>query len=220
MNVIRIGEQDALRPLHVVMIFLVSMTLAGGFLLLSAAESVTLVDSAIEWQIESPLRAVVQLLCLNYQLPTINAGEIKGYILGIGAALAVLAVSIAALARRPGGEEETGAIEPDGESSSPRRPQIAPLLAAQFLVVLYLLWSFASSRWSSAPQLAVGGSILLTIQFLWAFALGVGLSPRAVRIVSQMVVLVTSATAAIAIWYYFGRNPVLRAKFPFGNPNF
>jgi O-antigen ligase len=220
MNMIRIGERDVLRPLHVVMIFLVSMTLAGGFLLLSAAESSTLVDGAVEWHVESPLRAVVQLLCLNYQLPTINAGEIKGYILGIGAALAVFAVSIAVLTRGPGGEEETGAIESDGDSSSTRRPQIAPLLAVQFLVALYLLWSFASSRWSSAPQLAVGGSILLTIQFLWAFALGVGLSPRAARIVSQMVVLVTAATAAIALWYYFGRNPVLRAKFPFGNPNF
>jgi len=220
MNVIRIGERDALRPLHVVMIFLVSMTLAGGFLLISAAESSTLVDGAVEWHVESPLRAVVQLLCLNYQLPTINAGEIKGYILGIGAALALFAVSIAVLARRPGGEEETGAIEHDGDSSEPRRPQIAPLLAAQFLVALYLLWSFASSRWSSAPQLAVGGSILLTIQFLWAFALGIGLSPRAARIVSLTVVLVTAATGAIAIWYYFGRNPVLRAKFPFGNPNF
>src|SRR3990172_11958581 len=137
MNVIRIGEQDALRPLHVVMIFVVSMTLAGGFLLLSAAESVTLVDGAVEWHVESSLRAVVQLLCLNYQLPTINAGEIKGYILGFGAAMAVLVVSIAVLARAPGGEEETGAIEPDRNSTSRGRPQIAPLLAAQFLVALY-----------------------------------------------------------------------------------
>ena len=220
MNVIRIDERDALRPLHVVMIFLVSMTLAGGFLLLSAAESTTLVDGAVEWHVESPLRAVVQLLCLNYQLPTINAGEVKGYILGIGAALSVLAVSIAVLVRGHGGVEETKVIEPDGDSPSRRRPQIAPLLAAQFLAALYLLWSFASSRWSSAPQLAVGRSILLTIQFLWAFALGVGLSPRAARIVSQALAWITAATALIAVWYYFGRNPVLRAKFPFGNPNF
>src|SRR3990172_13182196 len=112
MNVIRIAQRDVLRPLHVVMFFVVSMPLAGGFLLLSAAESVTLVDGAVEWHVESPLRAVVQLLCLNYQLPTINAGEIKGYILGIGAALAVLAVSIAVLARGPGGDQEIDAIEP------------------------------------------------------------------------------------------------------------
>lgn len=220
MKVTRIGEQDALRPLHVVMIFLVSMTVAGGFLLLSAAESLTLVDGAVEWHVESPLRAVVQLLCLNYQFPTVNAGEIKGYILGVGAGLAILAVSIAVLTRGRGGEEEADAIEPGSDSPSPRRPQIAPLLAAQFLLALYLLWSFASSRWSSAPQLAVGGSILLTIQFLWAFALGIGLNPRAARIVSLVIVLVTAVTAAIAVWYYFGRNPVLRAKFPFGNPNF
>src|SRR3990172_3661352 len=104
MTLIRIGDPNALRPLHVVMIFLVSMTVAGGFLLLSAAESTTLVDGAIEWHAESPLRAVVQLLFLNYQIPTINGGEIKGYIRGIGAGLALLALGVAVLAREPGGE--------------------------------------------------------------------------------------------------------------------
>ncbi len=224
MKLIRIGDPNALRPLHVVMIFLVSMTVAGGFLLLSAAESTTLVDGAIEWHAESPLRAVVQLLCLNYQFPTINAGEVKGFILGIGAGLAVLSLGVAVLASAPAGEGETVAAKDEGEQfdlpAPPLRPQIPSLPAAQLLVVLYLLWSFAGSRWSSAPPLAIGGSILLTLQFLWALGLGLGLNPRAARIVAQVILLLTAAAAAIAVWYYYGRNPVLRAKFPFGNPNF
>ncbi len=220
MNVNSPRERDVLRPLNVVMIFIVTLTLAGGFLLLSAAETETLVDGAIAWHAESPLRAVVQLLCLNYQFPTINPGEIKGFMLSMGAGLAVLAVSIALLAREPGREGAADAIDAVIDSPSRKPPQIAPLLAAQFLIALYLLWSFASSRWSSAPQLAVGGSILVTIQVLWAFGIGVGLNPRAARIVAQIIVGLTALTGAIAVWYYFGRNPVLRAKFPFGNPNF
>ncbi len=134
MKLIRIGDPNALRPLHVVMIFLVSMTVAGGFLLLSAAESTTLVDGAVEWYAESPLRAVVQLLCLNYQFPTINAGEVKGFILAIGAGLAVLSLGVAVLASAPARERETVAAEEDGAlldlPAPPSRPQIPSLPAA------------------------------------------------------------------------------------------
>jgi len=95
-----------------------------------------------------------------------------------------------------------------------------PLRAAQVLAVLYLVWSFASSRESAAPELAIGGSILLTTHFLWSFAIGNGLNAAAARIVCRYVVAITAITACIAIWYYYGRNPNLRAKFPFGNPLF
>ncbi len=70
-------ESSLIRPLHVVMFCLVVMTVAGGALLLSPAKPVAPVDGAIEWQEESPLRAVVQLLCLNYQVSTIHAGTVK-----------------------------------------------------------------------------------------------------------------------------------------------
>lgn len=229
MKVLRITKPDAIRPLHVVMICLVAMTVAGGSLLLSAAESQTLVDGAIEWHQESPLRAVVQLLCLNYQVPTVHAGSIKNYILGIGAGLAILSLSVAIVVRGRIGDEEAASDDalpaPPGPAESEtqpvlHKPQIAPLAAAQALVGLYLLWSFASSRWSLAPELAVGGSILLTIQFLWAFGIGNGLSPSAARFASRVIVAVVAVTSIVAVWYYYGRNPTLRAKFPFGNPNF
>jgi len=223
MNVIRIRDSDALQPLHIVMIFLVTMTVAGGCLLLSAAESTTLVDGAVEWQAESPLRAVVQLLCLDYRVPTIHAGEIKGYVLGIGAGLATLALTLGITTGRRNGEDEAVALEDEdsaGLGPALRRVQVSPLAAAQLLLGLYLLWSFASSRWSSAPTLAVGGSVLLTIHFLWAFSISRGLSPAAARIAVRIMLGVTALTGAVAAWYYYGRNPVLRAKFPFGNPNF
>jgi O-antigen ligase len=225
MRVLRIRDPDAIRPLHVVLICLVTMTLAGSLLLLSAAKPTAPVDGAIEWHTESPLRAVVELLCLNYQVPTYYAGAIKNFILGIGAGLAMIVLSLAITAQ-PRTTDETSdlddaalAFPASGDSATPKT-HVAPLVAAQVLVVLYLLWSFASSRWSLAPELAVGGSILLTIQFLWAFGLGNGLSPSASRLASHVMVVVTAVTAAVAIWYHYGRNPTLRADFPVGNPDF
>ncbi|MGD2109613.1 MAG: O-antigen ligase [Phycisphaerae bacterium] len=228
-------QPPAVKPLHVVMIVLAALILIGSSLLLSAAESYILIDGALEWREESPLRAVVKLLCLDYQFPTVYAGTVKNYILGMGAGLAVLCVTVAiGVGRRNGNagdNEETGAAQTTGAAqaegavdpepaSPPRTTHIAPLIAAQVLAGLFLLWSFASSRWSSAPELAVGASLLLTIQFLWAFGLGNGLGPRAVHIVCRLVVVVTVVTAAVAIWYFYGRNPNLRAKFPYGNPTF
>jgi len=227
MSVIRIEDPQATRPSHVVMIVLVAFVVAGGSLLLSVPESKSLVDGAIEWHEESPLRAVVQLLCLNYSYPTLNAGDVKMLILGVGAGLAALVLGIAAISGTRRGDEEVETDDTVAASSEPpvvvipsKRRHVAPLVAAEVLIGLYLLWSFASSRWSPAPELAVGGSILLTVQFLWSFAIGNGMSAAAARKASRAIVIVAGITSLVAIWYFYGRNPVIRAKFPFGNPTF
>lgn len=216
-------QTSTLRPLQAVLIGLVAMAVAGGSWLLSAAESATLVDGAIEWQQESPLRAVVQLSCLNYQFPTIHAGTIKTYLLGVASGLAVLALGVGVLARRivadPNGST-VDAVSADDVIRSSRRGHLEPLFAAQLLLGLFLLWSFASYRRSAAPDLALGGSILLTIYYLWAFALGHGLNRSSARVAVRVMVGVSAVTAMLALWYYYGRNPTLRAKFPYGNPNF
>ena len=62
MNVLRIREPDAIRPIHVVMNVLVVVNVDGGCLLLSAAMPTGPVDGAIAWQEQSPLRAVVELI--------------------------------------------------------------------------------------------------------------------------------------------------------------
>jgi O-antigen ligase/tetratricopeptide (TPR) repeat protein len=215
--VVRIREPDKLGPLHVVMIFLATAVVAGGCLLLSAPESTTLVDGALAWSEESPLRAVVQLLCLNYGAPTLNPGDVKNYIMGVGTGLAILAIVVGVLSRTRC-EDETTVIANGGEA--PMRRRLSSLAVAQLLVAMFLLWSFASSRWSRAPSISVGATTLLSIQFLWSFALGAGLSRAAARIVTRILVGVLALTAAIAVWYYNVRNPVLSAKFPFGNPIF
>lgn len=228
-NVLRIREVEVVRPLHVVIICLVAATIGGGLLLLSAAEPVAPVDGAIDWQEESPLRAVVQLLCLNYQSPTYYAGGVKNYILGIGAGLVMLVVGLAVVVRARTEDEEGGgrdvvpASSPADDSfdaAIDRKAHVAPLIAAQVLAALYLLWSFASTRWSHAAQLSLGGSILLAVQFFWSFGLGNGLNPTAARITSRVVIIITAMTAAVAIWYHYGRNPTIRADFPVGNPAF
>jgi O-antigen ligase len=229
MALVRTTTNEAIRPLHVVMICLVAVTVAGGSLLLSAAGPVAPVDGAIPWREESPLRAVVGLLCLNYEVPTIYAGDVKNYILGIGAGLAILSLTIAIVVGSPTRVRDSGTSDvpvspeapPQVEELRPsRRLHVAPLIAAQVLVGLYLLWSFASSRWLWAPELALGASILLTVQFLWVLGIGNGLSSSAAHIASRAVVGIGVATAAVAVWYHYGRNPTLRADFPVGNPSF
>lgn len=219
---------DVIRPLHVVIIGLVVMTVAGGMLLLSAAQPTAPVDGAIEWHEGSLLRAVVEVLCLSYRFPADYASAVKSFILGIGSGLALIAVGIAVGKRARTSEEGltvlgVGAL-PGGLDVAPSSPahgvHIAPLVAAQVLVGLYLLWSFASSRWSQAADLAVGGSILLSIHFCWAICVGNGLSPTAARIAARTTAAILIVTATIAIWYHYGRNPTLRADFPVGNPVF
>jgi O-antigen ligase/tetratricopeptide (TPR) repeat protein len=224
-----VHDTSSVRPLHVVAFCILVMTLAGGFLLLSPARPTAPVDGAIAWTEESPLRAVVQLLCLNYQVPTIHAGAVKNYILGLGAGLVILALTIStvATARRReeaagDGSEVEGQVAPTEAVGALERVKtpLAPLVAAQALFALYVLWSFASTRWSVAPDLAVGGSILLAIQFLWALGIGHGLGSMAARLASRLFVGVVALTAVVAIWYHYGRNPTLRADFPLGNPSF
>ncbi|MFQ5590272.1 MAG: O-antigen ligase family protein [Phycisphaerae bacterium] len=145
------------------------------------------------------------------------------------AGLAVLALGVAVVAKRRGAlshdltlgdgrDVSPQAGSPDG--AIPARRHIAPLAGAQLLVALYLLWSFASSRWSAAPDLAVGGSTLLAIYFLWALGIGNGLNRYSAGMACRMLIVITTVTAGVAIWYYYGRNPTLRAKFPYGNPTF
>jgi O-antigen ligase/tetratricopeptide (TPR) repeat protein len=229
------SSSGELRPLDAVMLVLLVVTVAGGALLLSVPETTKLMEGAVAWHEQSILRAVVQLLCLNYAAPTFDAGIVKMYLLGVGAGLALLCVTIAILVRgrEPHTVEQGGRanVEADRATSGggvgahltiaqPGKAHIAPLAAAQILIGAYLLWSFASSRWSASPDLAVGASILLSIQFLWAFALGHGLRPAAALMATRVIIAITGITAVVAIWYYYGRNPGLRAMFPFGNPIF
>lgn len=206
----------SLSALSVVLLVLLLAVVAGGSWLLSAAESTTLVDSAVEWRVTSPLRAVVQLLCLNYNFATLNPGDVKMMILGVGAGLAALVVAVALLARSTAED-----VRLPGSTSPTQSGGWRSLVqSAQVLALTYVGWSLISRRWSEAPELALGASLLLGMQFLWSLGLAWGLSPRAARIATRLLVLIGAVTAVLAIWYFYGRNPNLRAKFPYGNPTF
>ncbi|MCH8252743.1 MAG: O-antigen ligase family protein [Planctomycetes bacterium] len=216
---------EPFRPLQVVLIVIAAAALAAGALLLSADTSPVPVDGAIEWQQESLLRVVVATLCLNYNYPTFNAGDVKMLVLGAAAGLALTAIGVAYAVGRRRAEtpvDDDPGRDANGSASRTgmRSVHVAPLVASQVLVGMYLLWSFASSRWSRAPDLAIGASVLLSIQFLWSFGLGFGLNARAARVVAWAVVCVTALTGVVAIWYFYGRNTTIPAKFPYGNPGF
>ena len=232
MNTQATRKREPLRPLQVVGIILVVGALAGSALLLSVPETLTPVDGAIPWVENSLLRSVVQVLSLGYSLPASSPGAIKTLVVGLASGLSLIVLGVAILGRSRGGMDDGPVADGQAVASSdggegeakPDQPDtrkhIAPLIASQVLLGLYLVWSFASCRWSAAPELALGGSMLLTTYYLWSFGVGNSLSPRAATYAAIGMVAVFGLTSAIAIWYYYGRNPVLDAKFPFGNPRF
>lgn len=220
MSVIRIEDPRRLSPLRVVMIFLVGLALAGSSLLLSAIENDVLMQGAIPWHAESLLRSVVEVLCLGYDAPTINPGDVKNFVFGVVSGLGVIVSAIALWAGARSRDEAIEADDGDEVGRRRRGQHVSPVWAAQILIGLFLLWSFASSRWSMAPALSLGASILLAISLLWSFALGAALAGRAAVVAARVMIAVAIGVSALAVWYFYGRNPGLRAMYPFGNPTF
>jgi hypothetical protein len=215
------SSRTTLDRLTAVMIVVVTLTLAGGYFLLSRRVAHT-GGRAVEGR---PNPCAAALLCLNYQFPTINAGDIKCYLLGMGVAVALTALGITAFVKVRDASVvsiDQGDVESFDELGARYRShnRFPLLVAAQLLAVLYVLWSFASVRWSQAPEIAMAGSTLLAIQFLWALVLANTVGAVGVRYIVRGFLVITLATSLVAVWYYYGRNPTLRAKFPFGNPTF
>ncbi len=217
MDVIRIAKPDHLRPLHVFMLAIIVAAVAGGLWILSAAEQTALPEGAIEWHQESLLRAVVAILCLNYKFPTLFAGDVKVYILSLACGLSLLALSATLITQNLDSSDSNG-LPLNGVPG--KKKHISALAAAQLLGAMYVLWSFCSSRWSAAPDWALGGSLLIAIPFFWSLVIGNTLNKYAARIACGIVMALGTITACIAIWYYFGRKPDMRAEFPVGNPIF
>ena len=224
MKVTRIIDPDAVRPLHVVMVCLIAATLAGNCLLTSGPFAT--LEGARDWQEESPLKAVVHVLNLNYAQTTARGVAIKWLVFGVGAGLAAMVCGIAAaVPPRPGDEasEQDTVIRAPGDAPPAvalTKRQIPPLGAAKTLMAAYVLWSFCSALWSSAPGLALGGSTLLAMGVVWSLALARGLNRPAAVTGGFVLIAVLGLTAVLALAYYDERNPMLRASYPVGNPLF
>ena len=84
MKIVRISDPDQIKPLHVAMVLLVAVTLAGSCLLTSGAHREILHDGQVEWGPDSPLRALVSVLNLQFTQTTSKGVEIKSLVFGLG----------------------------------------------------------------------------------------------------------------------------------------
>lgn len=222
MNIIRVAEKESVKPLQVVLACLVLAGLAGSFLLTTGPHGT--MEGARDWHEESLLRAVVHVLNLAYTQTTSRAVEIKWLVFVVAAGLASVAMGVAMLTKskiESVAESDTVVGETSsGESISIAKRQIPPLAAAQVMLVLFALWSFASALWSHAPGVAIGGSILLAICVLWALVIGRGLPSRPAIMVTYGLFAVCTIAALLAIVYFDVRNPNQRVGYPIGNPLF
>lgn len=217
---------ERLRPLQVTLLAILAVTLAGSCWLTDGP--LATIEGAKDWRQESPLRALVTVLNLNYTQTTAQGVDIKALVWGAGTALALLAGAIALAFRSPTSEtpDELERQERDpspsvfGGATPLARRQISPLAAAQWMMAGYLAWSFVSLAWSTAPELAWGGSWVLAGGVLWALALGRGLNRTAGGIGALILLAVCVGTALLAAAYYSERNPPRRASYPIGNPLF
>ncbi len=224
MNVIRVVDPHGVRPLHVVMVCLLAATVAGSCLLTSGPFA--RMEGSKDWAEESPLRAIVNVLNLNYTQTTALGIEIKSLVFGLGAAVAAMAWGLSLLFRSTTDDdvspEHSIAIPSAGDlpydTAGPRH--LSPLAAAQALMVAYVAWSFLSTLWSTAADFAFGGSVLLGVGVVWALALGRGLNRSTAVAGSYALLAICAMTAVLAIAYYGERNPTRRASYPIGNPLF
>lgn len=227
MSLIRITDPDEIKTGHVLMLGLVILGLAGNCLLTSAGKPTVLHDGALEWREDSVLLAIVEILDLNYAQPTPNGTAIKALVHGTCAAIGLLIAGLGVYlaSRSPDAVSDSDTvIDIDkvaaGTTDAGGKKHLDPILTSQALLAMFVGWSFLSSLWSHAGDVALAGSILLAGQAAWAFALGFGLNRASGRYAGYILTAVLLVTAALAIAYHGERNPTLRASYPIGNPTF
>ncbi len=222
MSIIRVVEKESVKPFQVVLVCLVLGSLAGSFLLTSGPHGT--MEGARDWHEESLLRAVIHVLNLAYTQTTSRAIEIKWLVFAVGAGLAAVVSGVAMLSKptveTAGADDTIVGEDSSNKSVSMAKRQIPPLAAAQIMMICYALWSFASASWSHAPDMAIGGSVLLAIGVLWALVIGRGLSSRPAIAVSHGLLAICTIAASMAIAYHDIRNPTQRVGYPIGNPLF
>lgn len=218
---------------HVIMAVVVIGVLLGNNFLTSSGPGA--IDGSVPWSEQSVLRSVAELLNLSYQFATPTGSEVKDLIFGVGAVLAIFIGAIAFLFGRPRDDgmpelqPADDTVPADGETSPAstgawRRVaslNLTKLHGAQVLMGIAVVWSFQSINWAQfSGSYALGGSMLMATAFLFALGVSLGLDRRTGRIVCDALIGISILTAAMALWYFYERNPNQRAKYPIGNPLF
>lgn len=221
-----------LRTHHVVILFVLAIVLGGNCLLTSADRGAE--EGAIPWSPASLLHPLVEVLNVRYALPTPHGVEIKSFVFGTGTAvlMCVTAIGLYWMGRNGSSvvsnapDDVSTAAPPDPHTSRKpisggiAGPNMSSLTGGQILFVLFVTYSLFSANWSFAPDFALGGTAVLATGVFWALALGRGLNRDAAKLASRILVAVCALTAALAVWYFYERNPNFRAKYPVGNPLF
>lgn len=206
------------------LLIVLAVTLAAAMLLISAGRGVE--EGHRPWQPGSTLHFVTRLLNFDYAYPTPKGVTVKRLAGGAGAAAALI-IAAAMWCRRH--SPRTAWLSPFAEPSAETAPRadtkpwhtaLSAVDAAQFAMLAFVAWSFASAMWSAWRDVALGESALVGMGVVWAVCLGRGLSRRAATVGAAILTAVLSVTAIIALWYFFERNPHQRLKFPIGNPLF
>ena len=173
------------------------------FLLLSPPRGETY-PGAIPWGDFSILRPLTELLSLNGLVATERGTEIKDFAFHLAAVFGLLLVATRWL--RCGGEVKL------------RRRITEPWLAAQLLLIGWVVLSGLSSFWAVDASMAGGQAALYGLAVAWAFALAWTLERRDLPRLMAGIVAASAAGGALCIWYYYERNPYHRPGFPIGNP--
>jgi tetratricopeptide (TPR) repeat protein len=199
---------------------LATILVFASFLLMSPPRGETY-PGAKPWGTFSLLKPVTDLMSLYGLLATERGVEVKDFAFHLAAAagLGLLALRVATGTRVAGVRAATGANKANGSGSLwPRRLMSEPWLAAQLLLVGWVVISALSAFWSGDAALSRGQAVLYGLALAWAIALAWTLEPQDVPKLLAALVAASTVGAVLCIWYYYERNPYHRPGFPLGNP--
>jgi O-antigen ligase len=161
------------------------------------------------WSSFSLLKPLTDLMSLDGLVATERGVEIKDFVFHL-AATAGLALLALRLATRTAGRTEPRVFL--------RRLISEPWLAAQLLLVGWVVISALSALWSGDAALSHGQAVLYGLALAWAISLAWTLQRQDVSKLLAATAGACTAAAVLCIWYYYERNPYHRPGFPVGNP--
>lgn len=193
----------ATRRIAQIAVVLVLAALAANAFLISPPPGQTY-PGAVPWNSLSVLRPLTQAMSIGGAAVSVRGVEVKDFAFHLAAVIALIL-----LAARLWFVRGTARLGRAGTAA----------VYAQLLLAGWVAISLASSLWSGDPDLAAGQAVLYALALLWAVTLAHLLRREHLPIIVGGIVVISTLTAGLCIWYYYERNPFHRPGFPIGNPN-